>query len=259
MRYLIALLISLSAACVSAQTPQEWAQKRANVFILGEVHDNPTHHARQADFLRDLAPKAVIYEMLHPAEAASLSTVPRESDAVKAAVTGMEWANLSDYADVLVASEVIVGAALPRDQVRAAFSTDAATVFGGQAKQYGLNADLSDDEVTLRKELQFSAHCEAMPLEMMGGMVEAQRLRDAVFARATLEALDTYGSPVVLITGNGHARRDWGVPRHIAQAAPDVVVLTFGQSEGGANLSGGFDAIWDASAVERPDPCAAFQ
>jgi uncharacterized iron-regulated protein len=114
-------------------------------------------------------------------------------------------------------------------------------------------------ELETRKTLQFEAHCEAMPLEMMGGMVEAQRLRDAVFAETVLETLAAEGAPVVLVTGNGHARRDWGVPAYLALAAPDVSVITVGQGEGGTRPDGGFDAVFDAAPVDRPDPCAAFE
>jgi hypothetical protein len=36
---------------------------------------------------------------------------------------------------------------------------------------------------------------------------------------------------VVIITGNGHARTDWGVPALLAVAAPDVTVFALGQFE----------------------------
>jgi len=97
-------------------------------------------------------------------------------------------------------------------------------------------------------------------LDMMGGMVEAQRLRDARFARAALEALSKHGAPVVVVTGNGHARRDWGIPHMIGLAAPELAVFSVGFLEGAdAADDRRFDAVMVADAPERGDPCAAFR
>lgn len=260
MRYVLTLMICLWGMSAQAMEVLRFAGLPVDVVILGEVHDNPAHHAKQASILRELAPKAVIFEMLTPEEAAQLAGVPRKEAAMAAASAEFHWSNIADYADVLAASEgVIVGAALPRGDVRQAFSDGAAAVFGANAEQFGLETPVPDAQLAARKEMQFESHCQAMPLEMMGGMVEAQRLRDAAFARAVLDAQQTYGSPVALITGNGHARRDWGVPAALALAAPDVSVITIGQSEAGRRPLGGFDAFFDAPAVDRPDPCDAFK
>jgi uncharacterized iron-regulated protein len=95
---------------------------------------------------------------------------------------------------------------------------------------------------------------------MMGGMVEAQRFRDAIFANAALKALETHGSPVVVITGHGHARRDWGIPFMITQADPDVMVFSVGFMETPAREDDPrFDATVVTAAAERADPCAVFR
>ena len=43
-----------------------------DVFVLGEVHDNPAHHRHQARVLRAIAPAAVVFEMLQPQHVAAL-------------------------------------------------------------------------------------------------------------------------------------------------------------------------------------------
>ncbi len=229
-----------------------------DVLVLGEVHDNPAHHDVQVQWLEAFAVKAVVFEMLTPEEAIALSGVARTPEAMAQAVDGFHWSNIADYSDVLAASSEIIGAALPRDTVRAAFSETAAEVFRGDAVAFGLTEPLPKEEAHQRAQLQFKAHCEAMPIDMMGGMIEAQRLRDAEFSRAVLDALETFGSPVVLITGNGHARTDWGVPSYLRRVAPHLEVFAIGQSESGA-LGGPFDDVADAPAVVRSDPCAAFK
>lgn len=62
-------------------------------------------------------------------------------------------------------------------------------------------------------------------------MVDIQRLRDAMLADAALEAVTQTGGPVIVITGTGHARNDWGAPYMLTQAQPDLRVLSVGQFE----------------------------
>ncbi|WP_415404525.1 ChaN family lipoprotein [Tateyamaria sp. SN3-11] len=247
-----------TAAFLFAAT--DWSDFAGDVLIIGEFHDNPQHHRVQADAARVIQPKAVVFEMLIPEEAAALSDTARDPGAMVEATQGFHWSNIADYADVLAASPVILGAALSRDDMRAAFSDGAAAVFGTGAAAYGLTEDLSADEQAIREDAQFDAHCAAMPREMMGGMVAAQRLRDAAFARSVIDAVEAHGSPVLLITGNGHARTDWGVPAYLARARPDLAVTSVGQGERQEPPAGVYDwTLNGAPSPERDDPCAAFQ
>ncbi|MEM8653944.1 MAG: ChaN family lipoprotein [Pseudomonadota bacterium] len=257
-RTMLAAVATLSmAALASAAT--DWSDFSGDVLILGEFHDNPTHHAEQAKATRLVAPKAVVFEMLTPDEAAALADTPRDPDSMITATEGVHWTNIADYADVLAASPVIVGAALSRDDMRAAFAKGAADVFGPGADAFGLTDPLPEDEQTIRELGQFDAHCEAMPLKMMGGMVEAQRLRDASFARTVIDTIETYGSPVILITGNGHARMDWGVPLYLRRARPDLEVTSVGQGERQEPPDGVFSwTLNGAPSPDRSDPCAVF-
>jgi uncharacterized iron-regulated protein len=95
-------------------------------------------------------------------------------------------------------------------------------------------------------------------------MVEAQRLRDARFADAAWRALsEGGGARAVLITGNGHARTDRGVPAYLRLMAPQVTVLSVGmiELEPGAGPTAAarglpFDYVWFSGPAERTDPCA---
>jgi uncharacterized iron-regulated protein len=131
--------------------------------------------------------------------------------------------------------------------------------FVPQAEAYGLTSELDAEELADRLNLQMAAHCNALPLDLLPGMVDLQRLRDAVLARAALDALAETGGPVAVITGNGHARKDWGLPAYVARIAPEVSLFSLGQSEDGAAPEGGFDLVLDAPGVDRPDPCLAFR
>lgn len=237
----------------------------ADVVFLGEQHDNPAHHARQARIVEDLAPVALVFEMLTAEQAARVSPELIADEAALEAVLGWEdsgWPDFSMYHPIFLAAPdaAYFGAAIPRDEARRVMSDGIVAVFGDSAARYGLGSALPAEQQARREALQMAAHCDALPETMLPMMVSIQRLRDAALARAALEALDETGGPVVVITGNGHARKDWGAPAALARAAPDVRVASLGQGEKAFGApEGGFDRVEIAADVDRGDPCAAFQ
>jgi len=237
------------------------AMAQADVVLLGEIHDNGMHHRVQAAVIAALSPTAVVFEMLSPAQAALVNAADGDAAGLGERI-GWEAAGWPDFALYLPIFEAlgdaeVIGMALTRDRVRAAFADGAAAVFGEGAAAYGLTEPLPEAEQTTREQMQFEAHCDAMPLEMMSGMVEAQRLRDAHFARVTLQALNDHGAPVVVIVGNGHVHTEWGMPVYLARAAPDVTSYAFAFVEGPQNGTS-FDGTLTTPAPTRGDPCAAF-
>lgn len=237
-----------------------------DVVLLGEIHDNPAHHANQARALAAMRPGAIVFEMLDPAQAARVRPDLRANPVLLGAVLEWDtsgWPDFAMYAPLFsaVPEAAIYGAALDRPAVRAAFEDGAAAVFDGDAARFGLDRPLAADEQATREEAQFAAHCEAMPRPLMGGMVEAQRLRDAAFSATVLKALAETGGPVAVIAGTGHTRRDWGMPVYLRKAAPDLSILSVGQLERG-RISDGvppFDVWIVTDPVDRDDPCAAFR
>lgn len=236
----------------------------ADVVILGEVHDNPVHHAHQATALRAIVPKAVAFEMLTPAQAELVNSGEASGAAL---ATALDWADsgwppFKFYEPVFAAlgTAKVYGMAVPREAVMQAFQDGPSSAFDGDAARFWLDIPLPEAEQATREEMQMAAHCYALPPEMLGGMVAAQRLRDAAFSDTALTALAETGGPVVVIAGSGHARTDWGMPAALRRAAPEVSVLSIGQIE---DLEEAPDAppfdMWLVTApAPRPDPCAAF-
>ena len=236
----------------------------APVIIIGEVHDNPGHHDAQAAIVGHVQPAAIVFEMLTREQAARVTPRNRNDQAGLAEVLGWAdsgWPDFAMYFPIFGAAPeaAIYGAAVPRDAARAAMQAGIAASFGADAADFGLTTALPPDLQAAQEDLQQQAHCNAMPPEMLPIMVDLQRLRDAVLARETLMALAATGGPVVVITGNGHARADWGVPAYIAGLRPDLEVLTIGQQEDGAGAPGDFDTLLSSPAVDRPDPCLQFR
>lgn len=259
MRFILFLtLIAAPAALAEAPLALTAYLSEAEVIFLGEVHDNSYHHQSQAEIIAALDPKAVVYEMLTPEQAEVLADAKdRSPDALDAALGWSDtgWPGMDVYHPVLAAATLPVGVQNSREEARLAYKEGAATAFGDGAERFGLTSSLPEVEQAERETLQFEAHCEAMPLDMMGGMVEAQRFRDARIADAALTALEQHGAPVVVVTGNGHAQQQWGAAKMVAQEAKVVSVAHI--EPGG--LPEGFDLVLQTPAAERDDPCAAFE
>ena len=248
MRKLI-LFVGLWAAPVAAQ----------DVWVLGEIHDNPAHHVEQANLLADIQPTAVVFEMLSPDQAAIINggiDPAGIGDAVDWADSG--WPDYAIYQPIFeqLDGARVYGASLPREVVMSAAGQGATSIFGPDAVNFGLGPLDAETQAAFEEEI-FLSHCSAMPRDILGGIVESQRLRDAHFARVTLTALRETGGPVAVITGNGHARNDRAIPAIIASAAPDVDVVSYGILET-ADDSGLYDVTIVTGAFDRPDPCDAF-
>ncbi|MFN3721545.1 MAG: ChaN family lipoprotein [Paracoccaceae bacterium] len=233
---------------------------RAEVVILGEIHDNPEHHMNQARAVFSLAPRAVVWEQLSAEAAKQVPSDLRNMDILGRALGWDQsgWPDFSMYYPIFVAAREArhYGAEVPRALARRSVTEGALSVMPDGP---GLDRDLPDAEQSAREAEQMAAHCDALPADLLPGMVQAQRLRDAYLAQSVLQALEEVGPPVAVITGSGHARKDWGVPAVLDMAAPDVSVLSVGQMEGMAPDDPPFDVWLVTAPVERDDPCAAFR
>lgn len=231
-----------------------------DIVFLGEIHDNPYHHESQATLITSLAPAAVVFEMLSAGQAETLRTHDiTDAQTLDAALGWAQsgWPTMEIYFPVFQAlsDAVPYGAAQPRFVMMSAYQNGAAGSLGPASALYGLIDPLDADMLDQRVTLQFEAHCEKMPREMMPSMVSVQRMRDAALADAALTALAQTGGPVVVITGNGHARRDWGAPYMVGLAAPDVAVASVGHLENSGDMPGLYDYALVTPSVARDDPC----
>jgi uncharacterized iron-regulated protein len=235
-----------------------------DVVVLGEVHDNPVHHANQARIVAALEPAALVFEMIpqdREAEVNDLRAEGASRDAIAEVLRWAEsgWPDFAFYARVLEAAPDarVFGAGQPAAEVRLAAAAGAAEPFGPDAATYGLDAPLAPAEQAARERLQAAAHCDAVPPDMLAGMVEAQRFRDAGLADAALWARTmTGGGQVVVITGNGHADRSRGMAEPLRAAAPELSLITLGQLEAEPDPPPPFHHYLVTGAPERDDPCA---
>ncbi len=255
-----------------------WRRLAAAEFVmLGETHDNPEHHRLQARIVRELAARppgvgAVAFEMLtvdrQPLVDRMLTGPDADLRAFAEAVGWEEsgWPDFAIYEPVFAAAlesgARVLAADLASGTTRRIRRDGFAALDPELVRRTGLDRPLPPDlEAGLRDTLA-RAHCDRLPARMLPGLLRVQRARDAMMADR-LAGFRGRGR-VVLITGNGHARRDWGVPYYLRRMVPQRTVVSVGLVErvGGRERELArepFDILWltGAPGHRRGDPCDA--
>lgn len=257
--------------------PDELAHRmrQADVVLLGELHDNPHHHARRAALLAALAgPRMVVAEHLPRGASPRLPGSPA-GDALRRA---LETAGFDARAwgwplhEPLFAAVARAGHRLQGGNIDGATARRIARE-GRSAVPAELRSLLEAAPLDaaaragLESEL-LRGHCGHLGPERMPGMVEAQRARDAAMAVTILAAIDAprdasagaSDGPVLLLAGNGHVRLDHGVPQLLRSVRAGLRLLSIGFLEPGTGETPGlpYDVAWITPAAEREDPCKAF-
>ncbi|KKL74422.1 hypothetical protein LCGC14_2065020, partial [marine sediment metagenome] len=141
----IVAALALSAGVSRADTARlAPAARDVDVVIMGEVHDNPQHHANQAAWVKDLRPAALVFEMLTPEQAlTAMRNRDQDADALGAALGWAKsgWPDFSMYAPIFTAAPdaAIFGGAVSRNLVRAAMFDGAMAAMGGAGELFGLD------------------------------------------------------------------------------------------------------------------------
>jgi len=236
------------------------------IVLLGEVHDNAAQHALHADALARLvaagARPAIAFEQLDRERQADVDRArrerPRDVDwliAQAAGRDGWDWALYRPFLRLALDNDLpIVAANLSRADASRVIREGYGAAFDASARAaLGLDAVPADLLAAHEREVDLG-HCGLMPAAMLAPMARAQLARDAALARAIAPYA---GGGVVLLTGNGHARRDLGVARWLP-AELRARTLAVGLLEPAAIATlppGAFDRVVTTEAAPRSDPC----
>ncbi|MGB8840275.1 MAG: ChaN family lipoprotein [Aliidongia sp.] len=254
--------------------------RAADFVLLGEKHDNTDHHRLQAWALEQIiAPgrrPALAFEMVSPEQEPAmrrhLAEHPGQIDGLDSA---LDWPN-NHWPDWPNYRPLFAAALAAGMEVRSANLSlaDVRTIARQQAlppaavAMYRLDQPLDGAAAAAMADEIRDAHCGQLPEQMVPGMVDVQRARDAAMARAmTGDA----SAAAVLIAGAGHVRTDRGVPAQLGAMAPNRPVFSlafievadgqddpasYGESWGGPRLP--FDAVWFTPRANDDDPCAGM-
>ncbi len=259
------------------------------IVLLGEVHDNGAQHALRAGLLRAIAtdlaesrkqkPSALVFEHIRTDQAAALQTAGTP-DSARSLLAALDWEKSGWPSSTLFLPifEAALAQGLPilpghptRTDVREVARRGLAALPADTVSRLGLDVPLPEAlQNSLLDELEAS-HCGLMPRTAFTNMALAQRYRDAHMAAALLQAAGTHGS-AILLAGNGHVRKDRGVPWDLARMAPErkvLAVMPMETKDGATDVTAHVERDREGKPVadftiltpraDRPDPCDAMR
>lgn len=232
------------------------------VWLLGEVHDNPAGHQQRFKLLQTRVLQgwrpAIAMEQFDREQQPALDQALREcGDAacviqrVAGKSQAWHWSYYQPVIQLALTQHLpLLAANLSRgDAIKVMRQGYAAALDPATLQRFSLDLPVTPDLLAQQREAIIVSHCHKLPLSMVDGMVRAQIARDVWMA----QVLSPYAtSGVVLLAGNGHVRRDLGVPRWLAQ-----IGIPHSQSVGFIEVadSAEFDLVHLIPPHPRPDPC----
>lgn len=267
---LISLMTVVLAGCASRgdaiaqKSPSDVAP--AQVWLLGELHDNPAAHRQRLALLRQRVETgwraALVMEPFDRdnqdlLDKAQKSCLDAQCLIRVAGGGGWNWQlyypllQLAlDYHLPLVAGNLSRADAsrVVRDGMRAVFDADS-------LRAYQLEQPLPAALRAAQMAEIARSHCHMVPEMMLDGMVNAQVARDIWMARLIREQRPR---DVVLIAGNGHVRNDIGVPYWLVSVQSPFSLHSVGYVEAPV-AAGQYDTVLTVAAPARPDPRASLQ
>lgn len=270
----LALTLALSACGSTAPAPPAALPTAADgsppLLLLGELHDNAAGQALRLQaisrLLQDGARPALLLEQFDRERQA-------EIDLVLQAAPGMPPgdAEFDTTLDTLVKIAGPAGAgwdwALYRPVLRLALQyrlpvvaanvsrADARKVIAQGLAAAGFDATVPTDIASAQAAQIVASHCGQIGAAQADRMALAQVARDQFMARQ----VERYASRgVLLLAGNGHVRRDLGVPRWLTPASQQRA-RAVGYLEQDGLPPGAFDLTVVSPVQPRQDPCASLR
>lgn len=225
--------------------------------LIGEIHDNPDHHLIQANLIEAMVSTnhrrrpSVVYEMVPRSLSREIAKFdltrdPNLNDFAKAIKWEERgWYSWDIYRPVALAAAKnnlpMVAGNLDNGLTRNISKSGWDALTPEQIEDFALNAKLSDKtEDEFLDDLDVS-HCSLMPRSALPAMLKVQRARDGSMADAMIKSGLKFGS--ILIAGNGHVRKDRGVPFALETLLPGAKTLKLGDLFGADDTQAGNAAV----------------
>ena len=252
---------------------------KADVVLLGEIHDNPVHHEYQQKLLKARiasgARPALMMEQLNAESQPALdqALAGNNRDEVLNSVTKLikftDWQIYQPFLSIAVGNKLpVIAANVSNQKLQPVIWRGYAAYDAGELKRLMVEEVWSESRQNYLVTHMGGAHCGKLRDELRAGLTRSQRLRDALMVDTAVPSI-TRG--VVAIVGSSHARRDIGLPLYFAARAPKarIVSVAFIEASPGvtdpksyladsATGEAPYDVLWFTPRVERADPCADF-
>lgn len=268
---LIAAVQTTHAQIIDLRTGQEISEqmlvdrlRKQDIVLLGELHDNAKHHTLRAQLIKQIARDKLTVIAEHLPSGARVKQEGGLLPDLEAAgfdAQAWQWPLHSPLFEAVRGAKLqLIGGNLAKGfskqlvgQGESAFSAPMAQAY----KTASLSADASRK---LDQDL-IDGHCGKLPEKYLQPMRLVQRATDLSMARALLDH-----SPSVLLAGNGHVRKDYGVPQALGALAPALKLTAVGFYEADSpreelveSLGGRYDIVWLSEPAQRSDPCEDFK
>jgi uncharacterized iron-regulated protein len=260
-----AVAAALGLVACAQLAPPELSLQRP-VVLFGEVHDNATQHALRLqafeNLLRKGARPALLLEQLDRERQAAIDRLRADVPAPDAAqiilagsgapasdTRAWNWPFYQPLIALALAYELpIVAANVSREDARRVIS-------GGLAAQ-GFEPAVAPEIQRQQADAIEASHCGMLTAAQAQGMASAQIARDQFMARM-VEVHASRG--VLLLAGNGHVRKDVGVPRWLTLATrgrTEAIGMLEADEGKRPDDEGAFDRVIVTPPQQRKDPCA---
>lgn len=244
-----------------------WRAGPGQTLLLGETHDNAAQHALRVQVLAalldagdrpallmeqfDRERQAAIDRALRPSDAAGPAALDAWVEAVIDAggrLPGWNWDYYRPFIRLALQHGLpIVAANVPRAEARRIIELGLAAT--------GWQATVPDDIARAHAAAIEAGHCGQIDAAMAARLADAQVARDQFMARM-IGAQAARGA--VLLAGNGHVRKDIGVPRWLPPALREHSQAV-GFLEPGEPDADVYDDVVVTAAQPRADPCATMR
>lgn len=262
--YAGAQIIDLSSGTQISEATLAERLRGQDVVLLGELHDNPRHHVLRAELISRIASSGTTVVAEHlPAPARVRIDGGLQSDLEAAGFDAKGWAwpmHQPLFESLRAQGLSLVGGNLAKGFSKQLMTKGEAALPAPLASAYRASPLSTEAAQRLNQDL-IDGHCGQLPERYLAPMSLVQRATDASMADALLSH-----RPAVLVAGNGHVRKDYGVPQVLRALAPTLKIVSVGFYEDGADrqelvqsLAGRYDYLWLTDRAGRADPCEGFK
>jgi len=245
---------------------------QADYILLGENHDNISHHMNQAWLIDNLVKHdrgaSVSFEMIDNRQG-DLITNKNITSSIVLIDTLNQFKSSWDYEtyysilfdSVIQAGFKIYPANIDRQTLTHSVMQDNQNL-SPRLRQILSQTSLPPDQKTILQKAIIESHCGMLDTKTVDQMIEMQRIRDATMAASLL---NSEADIKVLIAGINHVRKDHGVPMYLLQENEKATIISVAPIEVEAdhidiiayekhwkNESLPFDYVWFTARAKRP-------
>ncbi len=272
-----ALLLAVVSGACTATTPRNGWESRLQgdaVVMLGEVHDNAQQHRLRLEVLRRAFVAgwrpAIAMEQFDRERQADIERARRERPTDAQHVidlaappsarpgSGWNWDFYRPFVALALEYDVpLIAANLSNADTTKIVRGGFASVFDSASiARLGLDRPIPDDWQSAQEREIHDGHCGVLPPAAWPRLARAQFARDAVMAHALRQHAQ---GGIVLLAGNGHVRRDIGVPRWLDGDQRRTFTVAYLEDDDGSTPVAAFDAVVRTEVAARSDPCESFK